>query len=233
MPGPAGRLRYQTGDWPDPLPTAPEAAGPAAVTLPGWASITAPPPPETGRPLSPSNLGGAKALPGEGLEEAAALARGTALHLLLEQLAGLPTAARAARAAVLLPDPALRADVLPEALAVLDDPALAPLFAEGTLAEVGVTAPLGSGRMLGSIDRLVVTADRVLAVDFKTNKVIPDRAEDVPEGLLRQMGAYAAALAQIWPGRRIETAILWTRQAMLMPLPPDIVRAAVLRAAIP
>ena len=233
VPGPAGRLRYQTGDWPDPLPTAAEAAGPAAVTLPGWASITAPPPPETGRPLSPSNLGGAKALPGEGLEEAAALARGTALHLLLEQLADLPAAARAARAAVLLPDPALRADVLPEALAVLDDPALAPLFAEGTLAEVGVTAPLGSGRMLGSIDRLVVTTDRVLAVDFKTNNMIPDRAEDVPEGLLRQMGAYAAALAQIWPGRRIETAILWTRQAMLMPLPPDIVRAAMLRAAIP
>jgi ATP-dependent helicase/nuclease subunit A len=47
------------------------------------------------------------------------------------------------------------------------------------------------------------------------------------------MGAYAEALAQIWPDRRIETAILWTRRALLMPLPPDIVRAAMQRAAIP
>ena len=73
----------------------------------------------------------------------------------------------------------------------------------------------------------------MLAVDFKTNSVVPTRVEDVPEGLLRQMGAYAEALSQIWPDRRIATAILWTRKAQLMPLPPDIVRAALRRAAIP
>ncbi len=32
------------------------------------------------------------------------------------------------------------------------------------------------------------------------------RPEACPEGLLRQMGAYALALAQVYPGRRIETA---------------------------
>ena len=233
MPGPAGRLRYETGDWPDPAPrgTAAPAAPPAP--LPDWVAAAVPLPPEAPRPISPSNLGGAKALPGEGLDEVAALARGTALHLLLEQLAGLPCAARAERAALLVPDAALCADVLPEAAAVLDNPALAMLFAEGTLAEVGLTAPLDLGRMLGTVDRLVLDADRVLAVDFKTNSVVPTRVEDVPEGLLRQMGAYAEALSQIWLDRRIETAILWTRKAQLMPLPPDIVRAALRRAAIP
>jgi ATP-dependent helicase/nuclease subunit A len=55
----------------------------------------------------------------------------------------------------------------------------------------------------------------------------------VPEGILRQMGAYAAALAQIYPGRRIETAILWTKDAQLMPLDPDIVSAALARATFP
>ena len=233
MPGPGGRLHYATGDWPDPVPQVAEVIPEPPAPLPGWALVPAPLPSEAARPLSPSNLGGAKALPGEGLEEAAALARGTALHLLLEQLADLPAGLRAERAAALLPDAALRADVLAEALAVLDNPALAPLFAAGTLAEVGITAPLEPGRMLGSIDRLLIMPDRVLAVDFKTNIVVPARTEDVPEGLLRQMGAYAAALAQIWPGRRIETAILWTRLAALMPLPPDIVSAALLRAAIP
>jgi len=52
----------------------------------------------------------------------------------------------------------------------------------------------------------------------------------VPEGLLRQMGAYAAALAKIWPGRAIETGILWTERSSYMALPHDLVSAALARA---
>ena len=55
----------------------------------------------------------------------------------------------------------------------------------------------------------------------------------VPDGILRQMGAYAALLAQVYPGRRVETAILWTRTGALMWLSPDIVRAALQSTAIP
>jgi ATP-dependent helicase/nuclease subunit A len=40
-------------------------------------------------------------------------------------------------------------------------------------------------------------------------------------------------LAQVYPDRAIETAILWTRAPSLMPVSPDIVRAALARATIP
>ena len=76
----------------------------------------------------------------------------------------------------------------------------------------------------------MVGPDHVLAVDFKSNRVVPQRAADVPEGILRQMGAYAAALAQVYPNKRIETAILWTRTAEMLQLDPDIVSAALARA---
>ena len=66
----------------------------------------------------------------------------------------------------------------------------------------------------------------MLAVDFKTNATVPDTPAEVPAGLLAQMGAYAVALAQIYPDRRIDLAILWTRTATLMDLPHDIVMAA-------
>jgi ATP-dependent helicase/nuclease subunit A len=75
-----------------------------------------------------------------------------------------------------------------------------------------------------------VTKTRVLAVDFKTNTDVPDRPGDVPEGLLRQMGAYAEMLGAIYPGREIATAILWSRTAMLMELPQDLVMAALARS---
>ena len=56
--------------------------------------------------------------------------------------------------------------------------------------------------MPGRIDRLIVAADRVLAVDFKTNGVVPRPPRTTPEAILRQMGAYAAALGAIYPGPR-------------------------------
>ncbi len=62
-----------------------------------------------------------------------------------------------------------------------------------------------------------------MAVDFKTNTLIPGRPEDTPEGLLRQMGAYRAALVQIFPDSAVDTAILWTRTAELMHLENDLV----------
>jgi ATP-dependent helicase/nuclease subunit A len=128
------------------------------------------------------------------------------------------------------------ADALAEAARVLDDPVFAWLFAPGTLAEVEISAalPLGPGlRALGAIDRLVVARDRVVAVDFKTNAVVPERPEDVPEGILRQLGAYEAMLREVYPGRTIETAVLWTRRATLMTLPPEIVRYALGATPIP
>ena len=104
------------------------------------------------------------------------------------------------------------------------------LFGAGTFSEVSVTSGLGAARLFGVIDRLVVTDTEVLAVDFKSNAVVPERPEDVPEGLLRQLGAYHHMLGQIYPGRRIAVAILWTRGPLFMPVDAEIVRAALQRA---
>jgi ATP-dependent helicase/nuclease subunit A len=165
------------------------------------------------------------------MDEAAAMARGAQIHLLLEHLPAAGTdGAGAILAAAGLPAGDALPALLSEAQAVLA--AHPALFARDTLAEVALTADLPDPglRLHGAVDRLVVAPDRVLAVDFKTNATVPDRAEDVPDGLLRQMGAYAAALARIYPDRGIETAILWTRTATLMPLPPGLTARALAAA---
>jgi ATP-dependent helicase/nuclease subunit A len=45
------------------------------------------------------------------------------------------------------------------------------------------------------------------------------------------MGAYARLLSALHPGQRIETALLWTANARLMPLPVALTEAALSRAA--
>ncbi|NOD65042.1 MULTISPECIES: double-strand break repair helicase AddA [unclassified Ruegeria] len=196
----------------------------------------APEPTETTSTLSPSDLGGAKALPGDvGLDEDAAKLRGTRIHLLLEHLPIAEPETWPELCARLLPDmqDTDRQELLTEAARVLTAEPLRNIFAPETLAEVPVTADLNGQRMHGVIDRLVVSDTDVQVVDFKTNATVPIRVEDCPEGLLRQMGAYAQALAQIYPDRSIRTAILWTRTANLMWLPHDLVTDALTRARIP
>ncbi len=237
MPGGTG-LRLQTGDW-TPLGRA-SAASMAKPALPGWVGTRADPPKREEPSRSPSDLGGSKALPGEGdgLDEDAAKARGRRLHLLLEHLPEMPEAGWLAAAPGILAvegevtEAELRA-LFDEAVACLTAPALAEVFGAGALAEVSLTAdsPTLGCRLTGQIDRLLVAPDRVLAVDFKSNAVCPDRPEDVPDGILRQMGAYAEMLTAIYPDRRIETAILWTREARLMPVPEALAAAALARAS--
>ena len=182
--------------------------------------------------LSPSELGGAKALAGaEGETEEIAKLRGTRIHTLLEHLPAAMREDHELFADRLVPGLTVeeRADILGEAQAVLANPDLTYLLGPDALAEVPITANIGSRRVHGVIDRLVVTEKDVLAVDFKTNATVPATPELCPEGLLRQMGAYLLALKQIYPDRTCRVAILWTRDGSLMELSHDLVTDALAR----
>ncbi|WP_343080450.1 double-strand break repair helicase AddA [Ostreiculturibacter nitratireducens] len=239
--GPVQRMQY--GDWPEPRRDE-KGAETRLPALPGWALSRAPALPEPDKALSPSDLGGAKALPGEAAErdEEAAKRHGRQLHLLLEHLPLWPEAEWADVARTLLEtgeDSALPSEIEPlfeEARRVLTAPAMRAYLGPSALVEAEITARLPElgGRLIhGAIDRLVVEADRVLAIDYKSNAVVPPSAREVPEGILRQMGAYAAALSRIYPGREIATAILWTRTGELMALDPEVVREALTSTPIP
>ena len=215
---PGGGLIYRIGDWPDPQPGA-CAKPPEAEPLPDWAQRPAPAAPHPPIALSPSNLPGAKVVPGDpGDGDPDALWRGTALHLLLEHLPGQGAALWPALADALLGESSDKPALLAEAAAVLTAPDLAWLFAADALTEVSITAEMDGLRLMGAIDRLIIEPERVLAIDYKSNALVPTTAAELPEGLRRQMQAYGVALAQIYPDRRIDCAILWTKPARLMPL---------------
>ncbi len=229
-------LRLSHGEWLDPPLI--EHAEPTIerVDIPqAFLAEAATPEPET-ETLSPSDLGGAKALPGDsGQDEEAAKLRGTRLHLLLEHLPSVASEFWPQLCARVLPDmqDSERDALFSEARAVLSADHLQDIFGPESLAEVPVSADLNGRRMHGVIDRLVVTDKDVQVIDFKSNMIVPDTAAACPDGLLRQMGAYSCALSQIYPDRDIKTAILWTRTARLMWLPHDLVTDALTRASMP
>ncbi|NOG70757.1 double-strand break repair helicase AddA [Roseicella sp. DB1501] len=219
---------------PQTVPPVPERMASAAApgALPGWASRPAPPEaPETA--ISPS------ALPGETETPAAAphgmsdpggrrFRRGRVVHALLQHLPERPEAERAAAAARFLARPGHgltpeeQAETAAEVLALLTSPAIAAAFAPGSLAEAPIAGRIGGRLVTGQVDRLVVTPERVLVLDYKTNRPPPASAEAVPPLYLRQMAAYRAVLRQAFPGRQVDCALVWTYGARLMPLPGSL-----------
>ena len=222
-------LRLDHGDWAGTVTASEKASISPKTDIPEFlknpASVSAP----QSTTLSPSDLGGAKALGGEqGLDQDAAMQRGTWLHLLLEHLPTYPQSKWESIATSLLQDDLVDmpkgqfAELLTEAAHSLTKPELTWLFDPAALAEVPITADLGSNRLHGIIDRLVIQDNCVWAIDFKTNATVPASPNATPDGILRQMGAYTHALEQIFD-LPIRTAILWTATAELMELPHDLV----------
>ena len=186
--------------------------------------------------INPSKLDGDKALPGEaGLRQDLAMARGTAIHRLLETLPAIPPAFWSDVAAQLLHQclhedhsfsESERDGMIQEAVEVLKSPALAEVFAEDALAEVGFSVTVDGQPMQGVMDRVLVRPHRVLVIDFKSNATVPATPQDCPEGILRQMAAYRHALTILYPDRLAEAAILWTRTATMMSLPGALLQDA-------
>lgn len=231
--GETGAMRFQHGDW-DGLPIRPSEENrqdspplePVFLNAIGILPLR----PTT---VSPSDMGGAKALAGEdGMSEEAAKNYGTLVHRLLETMPMMQSEGWGELLHSLADghEPHLAKSALDEAMAVVNNPDLGKIFTNDALVEVPITANIGAKRMHGTIDRLLVTDTQVLAIDYKTNRVVPADAYACPEGLLRQMGAYASALSQVFPGHQITTAILWTRNATLMELPCDLITKALSRA---
>jgi len=222
------------GDDPRVLGRAGAEAG-AASTLPAWTGQAAPADP-LGRYASPSDLGeGGRVAAPSPLAASGGLGRfrrGDLIHKLLQLLPDLPAGARAAGAAALLGrerglTAAQASEMTAAALSVLEDPRFAEVFGPGSRAEVaiaGSAAALPAGlRVSGRIDRLVVLPDRVLVADFKTNRPSPARIEAADPAYIRQMAIYWAVLAEVFPGRRIEAALVWTDGPKLMVVPENLI----------
>ncbi len=221
---------------PDPQPArARRSDAPAPAPLPDWARRVAAVD-AAGRFASPSHLGedGALAPAASPLAAADGLGRfrrGDLIHRLLQILPDLAPERWEEGAQALLGresdlTAAQRSEMTEAALSVLRDPRFAEVFGPGSRPEVaiaGTAAALPAGLTIsGRIDRLVVLPDRVLVADFKTNRPSPARIEDADPAYLRQMAIYAAVLAEVFPGRAIEAALVWTDGPKLMPVPENL-----------
>lgn len=229
--------RYGDGEAPARRSVVKPVEGP--VRLPDWLHRPAPLEARPPRPLAPSSLG-EDDVPNPPPTAALRLAseRGKLLHQLFERLPGVDPDHRGERADSWLErsagvaDAALRRSLIEAACAIISHPDYAEIFSPDALAEAPIAAVTPEGSVItGTVDRLLVTGDRVRLIDFKTGRMVPAGPAEIPLPHLRQMAAYAAALEVIFPGRSIEASLLYTSGPILHPLSKALLGEHMPRAA--
>jgi ATP-dependent helicase/nuclease subunit A len=164
--------------------------------------------------------------------------RGDLIHRLLERLPEIDPAERPDAAVRMLArerglDDDQRAEMITAAFGVLTDDRFAPVFGAGSRAEVALTgsAPgLNGVSISGRIDRLVITPERVLVVDYKSNRPAPETIEGADPAYVLQLAVYVAVLKRLYPDRAVEAALVWTDGPRLMSVPGEMMDRALASA---
>ena len=191
-----------------------------------WLDQSAPQEARPPRPLAPSSIGQDDvANPPPNAAMNAAAERGRLLHALFERLPMLDPGDRRAAGERWLVAEGADAGLVDVALRVIGDPQFAAIFAPDALAEAPVAGVVDGIVIAGTVDRLAVSETHVEIIDFKTGRRVPRSIEEIPVAHVRQMAAYAAVLAGIFPDHEVTASLLYSEGPVLHRLPPALIAA--------
>ncbi len=220
----AGRPVWRTGPWQASSAPALKAAEAGGDRLPSWLAAPAP----AGQPhpiLSPSKImeavktGPVPFARASETDRAAAQARGTLIHRLLEVLPALPVEHRVKAAALVAAafsgelDAPLREDAARHVLALVATEAFAP---QGgcVLPEAGIAVTVHGAKgepiasILGQADRIDLCEDAAAIVDYKSGSLPADGPAKPAH--LAQLACYRLALQRLYPQAGVRAAIFDT-----------------------
>jgi len=161
-------------------------------------------------PKAPPPVPGQGSAPDTPIDRDTARTHGTAVHGWLEratEIGAMPPGDTPARE---------------EARAVFENPALDWIFRPTSgdayseapiMARNGRTAAGTEKRIVGTVDRLLLTDDEIVVVDYKTNRVADTQLDAVVAHYRSQMEMYGDAIAAARPGRRVKLVLLFTALA--------------------
>lgn len=137
--------------------------------------------------------------------------QGQAIHRLLQDLPDVNPENRMTfalrKAKVLKLDEAIAKRLV----ALLDLAELQPFFGTGSQSETELFfKPEGGDTISGRIDRFAIIEDAIYLLDYKSDARIPASLDENSK-YVQQLALYTEALREIYPGRAVKAALLWTQ----------------------
>ncbi len=157
--------------------------------------------------------------------------QGLAIHALLEHLSKIEPHIREKVAQkalnILLPDHKEKhKEIISKALKIISNPKFQFIFADNSRAEVPFFVNGTKNKkpisIVGRLDRIIINNDRVWIIDFKTDENIAKNITQLAKPYMVQMALYAAVGRRLFANKKINIAILWTKDETLLEIPENI-----------
>ncbi len=198
------------------------------LSLPEWINRAAKDEPTPTKPLAPSRMEttGNVLSP---LKNRHSRARGLLIHRLLQYLPDVDVKDRKSIMEKFIThfgndfSASEQEQIGQEVLAILNHPEFAPIFGTDSIAEAPISGVVqdANGKVVtlaGQIDRIAIMQDTVYIIDYKTNVDASETESQIPGAYIKQMAAYRALIAQIYPDKTIKCGLLFTAIPKLMVL---------------
>ena len=146
--------------------------------------------------------------------------RGTVIHKLLQYISSLDENKRLAAAQIFLRKELPNFSSF-EIQKIIDEvfnlcEKYKEIFDINSMAEVPIIGEDGGKLISAKVDRLVIQDDKVIIVDYKTNRPAAKDLSEVPPQYLNQLRTYKLLLSKIYPDKQVESYILWTNTCNMM-----------------
>ena len=148
--------------------------------------------------------------------------RGLLIHKILQFIEAINIEAREKRIKEFLiknsPELSVKTidNITSEVLSLINNEKFSFIFEKNAKKEVSIMGEVDGKIISAQIDRLVISEDKVIIVDYKTNRPAAENMENVPKIYQKQLETYSRLLQKIYPDRLVEAYILWTNTARLM-----------------
>ncbi|WP_337267735.1 double-strand break repair helicase AddA [Oryzifoliimicrobium ureilyticus] len=218
--------------------------------LPSALGRPLPPQRQLPRPLSPSGAGTmvddeaddtvfVSPLFDKGHGSSFALQRGRLIHRMLQILPDLPREEQDAaasryieRAAGFWPK-SEKQSLKSTILTLLQANLLQPFFSGHSQAEVSIMGTLDLDgtqfAISGRVDRLTALEDRVVLLDYKTNRSAPLKESDIAFSHIAQMAVYRRVLEALYPDKLVQCLLVYTQNGSIFHLSDMALTAALAR----
>ncbi|MBO7556600.1 MAG: double-strand break repair helicase AddA, partial [Alphaproteobacteria bacterium] len=177
------------------------------------------------KPLTPSKLEETEPAPISPLsavDNSVFYKRGTIIHKLLQFIPDIPQEQRTESIVKFIKSKVPefseqeQQKIHQEITALIENKEFGIVFSTNSQAEVPIMGEVDGKIISGQIDRLIISDEKVIIVDYKTNRQVPQTVNDVPPAYISQLAAYKSLLKKIYPQKDIETFLLWTNSAYMM-----------------
>lgn len=189
--------------------------------LPKFALNDAPEEPTPPRPLTPSRIDEDEPEVQSPILEKNAM-RGRIIHKLLQYLPDIETEYRISSAQNFInnyhnyTNKKESEEIFKTIVRVMNEKKIVALFEHNSKAEVPITGMINNYVVSGQVDRLVEYDDKILIIDYKTNRKPPKDSANISPVYIKQMAAYRNVLKTIYPNKKIVCSIIWTQTPEIM-----------------